>query len=129
MKCVVILQNRTTKIVPASWVQNKNRKKNTNIFISPDENKVPDFSLPIKYFNQSVDACYYGFCLGKYSKFEVMICFIFCMIFTYNLFFIQRRRCCCCTGCNQEKKTISCQLYNKQKTQNQQESFRVRGSD
>lgn len=74
MRYVVILQNRTAKAVPADWIQSKNPHKLTKIFISSDENKEPDFTLPVKYFNQESDACYYGFCMGKYGKciFEVM---------------------------------------------------------
>lgn len=69
MYCLVLMQNRQKLVVPADWVQHKNRKKSTKIFLSADENKEPDFHLETKYFIQPYDACYYGFSLGLYRKY------------------------------------------------------------
>lgn len=68
MFSVVLLQNRKKLVVPSDWVQHKNRKKSTKIFLSANENKTPDFSLETKYFIQPFDACYYGFFIDQYRK-------------------------------------------------------------
>lgn len=67
---VVLLQNRKTIVVPEYWVQHKNRKKMTKIYLSQDENNIPNFDLEPKYFIQQSDACYNGFFIGKYREYS-----------------------------------------------------------
>lgn len=68
--CIVILQNKKVLVVPEMWVQSKNRRS-TKIFLSGDENKVPDFDIPVKYFIQDDDACYNGFLVGdNFRKYQ-----------------------------------------------------------
>lgn len=67
---VVIFQNREVRVVPEMWIQHK-QKKSTKIFLSQNENQIPDFTLPVKYFIQEKDSCYNGFVLGaKQGKFN-----------------------------------------------------------
>lgn len=73
--CVVILQNKKRLVVPQMWVQHKD-KKCTKIFVSGDgdENKHPDFDLPVKFFIQQNDSCYNGFLLSdKFRKYRYII--------------------------------------------------------
>lgn len=75
MYCVILLQNHKRIAVPSDWVQHKTPRKNTKIFLSSDETKIPDFELPIKYFIQPNDACYNGFFLGKYREYKKIATF------------------------------------------------------
>lgn len=56
--------------VPSEWVQNKDPNGSTVIFISANENTEPDFGLKRYYFMQKKDACYNGFFLREFGKYE-----------------------------------------------------------
>lgn len=46
-----------------------NRNKNHLIFVSPDLNKIPDFSLPVRRtLDLQTDGCYFGKILCAFSK-------------------------------------------------------------
>lgn len=61
--------------------QGLNSNENHLIFFSPDLNKVPDFSLPVREtLNLEVDGCYFGKIVRAFSK--------SCVYFHLNRFFI-----------------------------------------
>lgn len=64
----VILQNRQIIVVPSDWVQTKNRKRSTKVFLSFYENTIPNFDLPVKYFLHNTNACYNGFFINQYGE-------------------------------------------------------------
>lgn len=69
MYAAVILQAHRKKIVvPHMWVQKTELTRSTKIFISTDEQKLPNFTLPTRYFLSKSDACYNGIYLKSYGK-------------------------------------------------------------
>lgn len=53
-----------------------NRNENHLIFVSPDLNKIPDFTLPVREaFDPVGDGCYFGKLLRAFSRFQ--FCFVY----------------------------------------------------
>lgn len=73
MSSIVKLQNGRFLLVPNHWVQNKNPLRQTKVFYSEDETKMPDFDLNVIYFSKKEDSCYHGYVIKKAGEYMVMI--------------------------------------------------------
>lgn len=69
MFAAVILQAHRKKLaVPEAWVQEKNPNHQTKVFFSKNEQKSPDFTLPVKYFLQDSDSVYNAIYLKSFGE-------------------------------------------------------------
>lgn len=69
-------------LIPDYWVETLNladsineglnKNKNHLVFVSPDLNKEPDFSLPVRHtLDLNTDGCYLGKVIRAFSEFDV----------------------------------------------------------
>lgn len=64
----VVLQQNRMIVVKETWIKNPIVGQNSKVYISNDEQSVPDFSLrPIYLLNTSIDACYNGRIIKKFE--------------------------------------------------------------
>lgn len=65
--CGVITQSQVYLVIPISWLENKENKI-TKIFYSPNNNEIPDFNLPVKYFFDKKEKAVYNACIVRFMR-------------------------------------------------------------
>lgn len=70
MYAAVILQAHRRKfVVPHKWLQHSLQNRLTKIFLSSDESKPANFSLPTRFFLANTDACYNAIYLKSFGEY------------------------------------------------------------